>query len=251
MGFRLVLPHHVTHEPGGTDVVVGVAPGAHEVTHRAAGSDALSLLNLAGYPADTTKFLRGDGSFQVPPIPAGVRQDFVIAGYGTFAETYPLAWSSGGTRVSASGRAWYTPIGLVAGDVVTGIMALHTVVGASSTTYKAALYDNTATRVAISGNENAKATVLGFQKLVLTSPYTVTTSGFYYIGWLHVGTTAPTIPFSLVINSAEAVKLRNTGGIRMYQTDVGPLSDLPTSFTPATLGDPPTTFGVNWHGVYT
>jgi len=40
--------HHTTHEPGGVDVVVGVAPGAHAVTHIAGGADDLEgLLRLA------------------------------------------------------------------------------------------------------------------------------------------------------------------------------------------------------------
>ena len=45
--------HHTTHEPGGEDVVVGVAPGAHEASHVLGGADAIDsgldarALNLA------------------------------------------------------------------------------------------------------------------------------------------------------------------------------------------------------------
>lgn len=41
-------------------------PLAHESTHRSGGSDALSVLNLAGFPGGTTNFLRADGSFAAP-----------------------------------------------------------------------------------------------------------------------------------------------------------------------------------------
>lgn len=44
----------------------GGVPGPHAVTHNAAGSDPVNIINLAGYPGGTTTFLRGDNTFASP-----------------------------------------------------------------------------------------------------------------------------------------------------------------------------------------
>jgi len=44
--------HHVSHEPGGTDVLAGIAPLAHKTSHQDGGSDELSITGLSGLAAD-------------------------------------------------------------------------------------------------------------------------------------------------------------------------------------------------------
>ena len=92
-------PHHITHEPGGTDPMavdaatnIGslrtlgsgpnqAAPGndtrfnpstphvptPHAPTHSVGGTDPVDVKNLAGYPNNITEFLRADHTFAVPP----------------------------------------------------------------------------------------------------------------------------------------------------------------------------------------
>lgn len=45
-------------------------PTAHKASHESAGSDALSVRNLAGFPGGTTDFLRADATFSAPAIAA-------------------------------------------------------------------------------------------------------------------------------------------------------------------------------------
>src|SRR5262245_11032716 len=42
-------------------------PTAHAPSHAAGGSDPVTVTGLAGFPGTTTQFLRGDGSFAIPP----------------------------------------------------------------------------------------------------------------------------------------------------------------------------------------
>jgi len=54
--------HHTTHEPAGEDVVVGIAPGAHAVTHILAGADPI----IAGLDARALNFAnQGEIVFRV------------------------------------------------------------------------------------------------------------------------------------------------------------------------------------------
>lgn len=59
----------------------GTVP-AHASTHSAAGSDPVTLTNLAGFPGGTVNFLRADGTFAAPPGSGGVGgADFTNAGH--------------------------------------------------------------------------------------------------------------------------------------------------------------------------
>lgn len=55
----------------GINIIPGSIPptalAAHAVNHAALGSDPVNITILAGYPGNDTTFLRGDGTFAVPP----------------------------------------------------------------------------------------------------------------------------------------------------------------------------------------
>lgn len=63
--------------------VEGGGAGDHASTHYTAGSDPVTVTNLAGFPSNSSEFLRGDRTFAVPPVntgPAGPQGPIGIQG---------------------------------------------------------------------------------------------------------------------------------------------------------------------------
>lgn len=182
------------------------------------------------------------------------RGDLVLAGAGVLSQTFDR-WLGQGTKTSASGRAWYFPIGLVAGDVVTGATVYHSAAGVGVTLYKVGLFlPDGSSRVAVTANRSADANAaVGYKPMPFLAQYVVPTSGRYYLGVISVTGTSPTwLHASNAASGNAAVGLPPApGGDNAYYTDAGPLADLPTSFSKAALGSPPATVAPAWFGVYT
>lgn len=198
---------------------------------------------------DKDKFLARMGFRQPPPFP-GVRPDLVQIARGCYSESFPLDSIPTGGRTSASGRVWYTPIGLDKGDIVTGFLTYHSTGGSNVTIYQFGLYSNAGVLLASSVNSVASALALYFQTLPMATPYRVTTEGNYFVGMLCVNTT--TSP-GWVIPSSTPLEVRNpkrAGFNAIYYTDAGPYGALPASFNKAVVGLPPGTLGQNYVAVY-
>src|SRR5262245_4286213 len=82
----------------------------HAFTHQAGGSDALSVLALAGFPGGTATFLRADGAFASPVAPVVVTGTFV-----------PFLSGTGG----ASGQAYVVQHGAYAKIDALVIVIVH------------------------------------------------------------------------------------------------------------------------------
>ncbi len=61
---RTPLPHHTSHEPGGSDALAGIAPSPHHATHEPGGSDPLAVDAAAGVGSLRTL---GAGTVQACP----------------------------------------------------------------------------------------------------------------------------------------------------------------------------------------
>lgn len=115
---------------------------------------------------------------------------------GTVRSTFDRDGTSVAARAvpTASGTLFLVGIGLVKGDVVTNISVLPATAGATYTNSWFALYNSSRVNQAISASGGSTApTANAAWTKAMTTPYTVTTSGLYYIGILAQATTIPTL----------------------------------------------------------
>jgi hypothetical protein len=173
------------------------------------------------------------------------RQDFLSSAEG-FITQEPgnlgvVQSASIPVTTAGNGIAYFTMIGLRAGEVVTNLITYMTVNGAGLTLTKLALFDTTGVRLAVSADVSATFTS-GAAKLgvvPLITPYAVPADGAYYAAWLSVGTTGPTLArgngtFDAIATAGKARRF----GKQASQTDMP---------SPATIiaGGPAFWFGVS------
>lgn len=208
----------------------------------------------AGSSAEVTfaPFLRPGGGAANPTV-VNDRGDLILLGWGVFTETTDFEGCTG-TRNSASGRVWYLPFPLAAGDVLTGVTTYHVTAGASVSLYRLGVYaTDGSSLLATTGNRSADALAQGWRPMPLSAPLTAPADGRYYLGVIVVHTSAsPTWALAAAQGGNAAVGLpRVAGADDMYYTDAGPKADLPSSFSKAALGGPPATVGLMYFGGYT
>jgi hypothetical protein len=137
-----------------------------------------------------------------------------------------------------AGVGYYQAVYLAAGTVVSNIGVAASAAGTSTTLYLG-LYSSTTRLAATSGLATASISTSTYQSQAVTSSYTVTTSGIYWIGLLSVGGTGASIfrnlPTSSLAN-AGATATANNLTLRASSLGTG-LTSLPTSIsgTPASL----------------
>lgn len=114
--------------------------------------------------------------------------------------------------VLSTGALRMQSIGLVAGDVVTNIAVLSgTTAAGTPTHYMFGLYDSSRNLLATSTDQTTAAWGASTLKtLAMTTPYTVPTTGVYYIGIFVTATTVPTLQGS---SSAPSSALGNASGM--------------------------------------
>lgn len=169
------------------------------------------------------------------------RADGRTVALGYIAETAPLA---GGVSsfATAAGALRGTALYLRAGDIVTNIIPVVTVVAAGvAGSVNVGLLDSTYNRLAISGEVQAQFTTLGPRVCALTAPYTVTADGLYYPVFLLItgfGTTQP----SLVSGGQTGSSVALAGRPKAHWNQNGQVS-IPATATPGDTGVAP------WFGV--
>ena len=114
---------------------------------------------------------------------------------GTLAETIPRMLCTEDAISPASGTVYLFAIYLVKGAVVSSISAFSSGTAASSPTNQIfGLYDTRFGLLASTVNDTTTAWAANTKKtLALTAPYTVTVSGFYYLGFMVTASLAPTV----------------------------------------------------------
>lgn len=100
---------------------------------------------------------------------------------------------SGTAGANVSGTIYLHKIYLAQGQTVTGLAVGVQTLGATLTAAQnlMGLYDASGNRVGVTADQSTAWTTTGFKTAALTSSYSVTTAGFYYVGILAVGTTPP------------------------------------------------------------
>jgi hypothetical protein len=93
---------------------------------------------------------------------------------------------------------------LYAGTVITTIDVFVGTVGAAMTNYLVGLADANFTMLATSANAPATVTTLGWRSLNLSAPYTILSSGLYYLLELGVGGTMPLLMGARLANGTTA-----------------------------------------------
>ena len=113
----------------------------------------------------------------------------------TFAETLPRLFAGTDNAIGATGVVHSTAVPLQAGDVVTNITFITggTAAGTQTAGF-AALYSPAGVLLAQTADfgSTARAANTAY-KVALTSPYTVTTAGLYYVAISFTATTVPTL----------------------------------------------------------
>lgn len=159
------------------------------------------------------------------------RTDILQSGTGVFAETFDRR-NANAVIGLVTQRMLLGIVPLRAGDVVTNVLSLVTTAGSSLTLVKFGLYSSAAALLASTADVKADFAGTGEKTAALSSPYTVTANGVYYLAVLGVGTTPPTLAgFTLNSGTQEAVG----DGVRLSGQQVSQ-SDLPSTATIAATG---------------
>lgn len=114
---------------------------------------------------------------------------------GAITETVPRWVSVGNLAALTSGTLLMCAIDLMVGDVITSIsFKSRSTAGSGLTNQWFALFDANRVCLAVTNDDTTAAWAVNAKKtLNLTSPYTISTTGTYYIGCMVAGTTVPTL----------------------------------------------------------
>lgn len=113
------------------------------------------------------------------------RYEICLRDRGLIAETSDPRTLAGAT-ISVSGTVYFTSIGLRLGDVVTNLSIGITTAGAGMTRSRLGLYTAAGVLLAQTADLGAQWQTNGIQTAPLTAPFTVTSSGLYYIAAIAV-----------------------------------------------------------------
>lgn len=194
-------------------------PTGNETNHTLDGLTVRGGLSLEGTGGVST-YLNRDAASDV------ARRMALMRGLGYYAETYPQVCHSGASLLN-SGGCHFVAIGLLAGDVVTSITVQLEATGTSITLAKNGLYSVAGTLLASSASGHASFGTLGKKTLAMTTPYTITTDGMYYVCHIQVAaSSAQVMKAAGGLGSSQGV---GSGGL--VQGFQGGQADLPASAT--------------------
>jgi hypothetical protein len=145
---------------------------------------------------------------------------------GIIAETFPNALAGFQTG-GGVGIAYWTALGLRAGDIVSGLVVNASAVN-GVTLAKVALYDTSGNLLASSANQSALFATTGWKQVPFSTAYPVTTTGACYAGFASTGTTINLAGWSDPPTTALV-----SGGLVPAKTQTS-VSDIPGSMASAT-----------------
>lgn len=155
------------------------------------------------------------------------RNSLRIKAQGLINESWNIA-NGGSASLMITQRAYYIGVGLKQGDVIANVLVLVTTGGTTTTNLFVGLYDSAGTRLAVS---NDLTTALdggsaGYRALALSSSYTVTQDGGYYVAILVVNAvTCPTLQRNQSGAAAAVAPVTNMLGTTYTQSSI---TTLPT-----------------------
>lgn len=181
-------------------------------------------------------------------VAANARAQIQTTSRGVLAETFPAAACSNVSipvTGAANGTLVLGLVGLRAGDPVTNLLTLVGNIGTGLTFAKLGLFDAAGTFLAatanVPGTFNAGASV--YKTVALTAPYTITTDGGYYVGFLQWGSGATGCQLR-VTGSADGTQGAVIGSGTRVSAQVATQTDISGNVTLA-AGTLPFWFGVN------
>lgn len=165
-----------------------------------------------------------------------VRQQTLLTANGLIAESYPRL-AAGTAQAMANGSPGdirCALIGLNAGDVITNLHCVCQTTAASVTTLKMGLYAGGAlggaiSRLAVSGNVTTAFDATGLATFPLSSPYTVTATGGFFVALISVATTGGSVARGGVAGTGGAAGAGS--GYALGGNVAGGGTDLGTSIT--------------------
>lgn len=157
------------------------------------------------------------------------RQSIVVRAEGGGVATVPRQHTFAQT-IMVGGTVYYVGVGLLAGDVITGISLSLTNAGVAMTLSKAGIYSPSGSRVALSADQGTAWESAGMKTAPLTASYTVPSNGHYYLAIVGAGGTLPTVTRSSAQSAASGFSTAIGTGIRPYAAEAGQ-ADLPTTAT--------------------
>lgn len=202
--------------------------------------DSGAILNYWTASDSTTEKFVTNALITAPKL--SLRDQVAREVLGIKGETYPRYLVTGGTQPTG-GTVYLTSVGLMAGDVITNLL---TVVGAGGTGVnlsKLGLYSSSFNLLAKTADQGTSWNTQGCKTCALTAPYTVPTTGLYYIAL--IVNTATSLPFMdrVVPEGTMAGSFSGGSGNSWLFDTVGSHSDLPASLTVGTSSEPAYWFG--------
>lgn len=161
------------------------------------------------------------------------RADLLAAALGYITETYPRALRPT-TAAMATGRMYYMPVALLAGETVGNIdVGCHSAGSSLSLVKFGVISLDFATLHATSGDEKAQYATTGLKTNAMLSPYTSPIDQVLYACGIAVGTTGPTV--DVVFGTGRNSNGKRSGAAAGALMSVAGKSDLTTGGTP--VGD--------------
>ena len=246
--FTNVSPFWAGLDGGGAAVVAGDSnrffggkvSGTGGKTMDFSGDDNLAV----GTTVDTTIIDTGVGNrvIEIEGSPSTVddRHEVLLAAEGLIAEVFPRL-DIVASSLGIDGTVYYMAVALLAGEVVTNISVIVNTAGVTMTLSKVGLYDSAFTRLALSADQTTAWESTGVKTIALTSPYTVLTTGLYYVAIVAKGATIPAFSRTGTVALA-AVAIGS--GARPFAHQTGQ-TDLPATGTPAVTAPLPFWAGIS------
>lgn len=159
------------------------------------------------------------------------RDGIRLAGEGLKGETISRQSPLGAT-ITVDGTAYFSGLGLMAGDVVTKLYVMVSTLGNTMTLSKVGLYSKAGTLLASSADQGSSwSSATGLKEISLVSPFTVVTTDLYYCALVSkASVTLPTLLRGAASSAQGAIAV--PGAVQAYGTQTGQ-TDLPS---PATIG---------------
>ena len=171
-------------------------------------------------------------------VDAFLRAGLVTRGQGLIAETIPRNLANNSTTVATSTAAIYIAVPLLAGDLISNLSVIIGQAGVAVTASKLGLYDSAGNLLAITADQGVAWESTGLKTAPVLVPFTVLTSGMYYVAEFHVAGTSPGFVRGVSWTSAAAALFLVPvgGGLRPAGVQTG-LADLPAVANVAGGGD--------------
>jgi hypothetical protein len=145
------------------------------------------------------------------------REQLLRQSLGFYAETLPCMTAFLNTGLPVSGTLYLAPIALNAGDLVSNLTVMASVVGAGLTLSRLTLYTKAGQQLAASADVSAAMMAsIGGKSCAMATPFVIQTSDTYYVGPLFVGTTPPTLyrrstpGFAVLTSGGASISLSQT-----------------------------------------